>query len=66
MKTSPQQDRLLVALTRDYPRTVDNLVAETGMPRASVRRVLSELGRIPSPRVRPLVIRALVDRLEGN
>ncbi len=44
MKTTPQQDRLLIALTRNHlPRTVENLSVETRIPRPSVRRTLAEL-----------------------
>lgn len=38
----PQEDAVAIALTRDYPRTSQNISAETGIPKASVRRVLSE------------------------
>lgn len=42
--TTPQQDAVAVALTRDnIPRTPANISAETGVPKASVRRTISEL-----------------------
>ena len=45
MITTRQQDIVLIALTRDYPRTAATIAAETGIPMASVRRTLSELKR---------------------
>lgn len=38
-----QQERVLIALTRDYPRTIDGMGMELGLPSPSIRRVISEL-----------------------
>lgn len=38
-----QTDRVLIALTKQGPRTAGNIATETGIPVASVRRVLSTL-----------------------
>lgn len=40
--TDPQQ-RVLIALTRDYPRTSQGIAVETNIPQASVRRIMGEL-----------------------
>jgi len=42
--TTPQQDAVAIAQTRDnIPRTAANISTETGIPQPSVRRTLSEL-----------------------
>jgi len=44
-----QRDRVLIALTRDnVPRTARNIAVETGLPQASVRRILHELRLAPA------------------
>ena len=42
--TTPQKDAIAIALTKtDVPRTPANISAETGIPKASVRRTISEI-----------------------
>lgn len=42
--TTPQQDKVAIALTKDQvPRTPKNISDETGIPQPSVRRTMSEL-----------------------
>lgn len=42
--TTPQQDAVAIALTKDsIPRTASNISKETGIPQASVRQTLSEI-----------------------
>ncbi len=63
MRITPQQNAILIALTRDHLlRTVENLSIETGIPKASVRRVLSELRRkyLPETASCPLGVCALL------
>lgn len=42
-KTTPQQDAVLIALTREYPRTIVGMAEELNIPKASIRRTLREL-----------------------
>lgn len=52
--TTPQQDNVAIALTKDnVPRTPANISTETGIPKASIRRTISEIKKKTSPQETP-------------
>jgi hypothetical protein len=54
INTTPQQDAVAIALTKDnVPRTSANISAETGIPKSSIRRTISEIKKKTANTVEP-------------